>query len=423
MKKTAKYALSFVFLLLVSAFPGYAEQEPVITEFTRNGKVIRPVYGNGKITIDWQTTQDPDEKVTCTFTGSPTVRFISGNRGLVRLDGLLDNTCKINKFNTELTSHYHRDHISRAIFADAQLKKSFNYLIGPYPVLEESRNGVFNDIDARRDNEKEPLHALGIDPSGKMKDFSFINIGNFYYATFNADENITIELFKYNAPKHSNINTDGLIYRITNYGVSYLLFGDFDDPDGIGNLLEAFAEIKKRRAVYEKDIEELKERQILNIANAVGKGVDIVKTLYSPVCPRCLRYHNVNWVSVAANLIDTSLDIVQIQRAHNSYAKEIYELDKELATLPTLKADVIKWPHHAYIFDDNDRIDKIIRKMNEVVDPWFIIWQTHPAQKAHEFEEYINPERFDFHDKFKCSDKIKFEFISLLDSLNAREAS
>jgi len=145
------------------------------------------------------------------------------------------------------------------------------------------------------------------------------------YSSFIVRPDLTVELYKYLYPRESNPNDDGLIYRITHNGVSYLLL------------------------------------------------------------------------------------------------REINELDGKLASLPTLKSDVIKWPHHAHI-EDNKRANNIIMKLNTTVDPRFIIWQTHSAQNAHSFEEYIN-QNFDFHDKFKCSDTVTFKFISLLNFFNVRRAS
>jgi hypothetical protein len=89
--------------------------------------------------------------------------------------------------------------------------------------------------------------------------------------------------------------------------------------------------------------------------------------------------------------------------------------------LPFIKADVIKWPRHAHRFDDNERTDNIIRKLNDVVKPWFIIWQAHPAQDMEKFRDYIK--HFDFHDKFLSSDEREIEFVSLLDLPDTRGMS
>ena len=111
----------------------------------------------------------------------------------------------------------------------------------------------------------------------------------------------------------------------------------------------------------------------------------------------------------------------QLKRDYDAIQKEIDRLNEELAALPVLKADVIKWPRHAHIFENNEKTDAIIRKLNEVVNPRFIIWQTYSAQDAYKFEEYIK--RFNFHDKFIRSDNIDIEFVSLLNLPDARRTS
>ena len=58
------------------------------------------------------------------------------------------------------------------------------------------------------------------------------------------------------------------------------------------------------------------------------------------------------------------------------------------------------------------RADSIIAKMNNVLDPCYIIWQRHQTQSEIKFRDYI--ERFSFSDKFLCSDDAEIQIISWL---------
>jgi SAM-dependent methyltransferase len=181
---------------------------------------------------------------------------------------------------------------------------------------KSSREKVFEMLAGTGAGEHE--NVLDLAPQGKSPDRNYSqNIGDFYYSSFTIGEDISVEMVKYGKPR--NINNDGLVFRVTHKNVSYLLFGDFDDPEGIDRLLDILA---------------------------------------------------------------------------------IYEI----------KCDVIKWPHHAHKFRNSGKTDNIIRKMNEIIAPVFIIWERHFTQKG--FAEYI--ERFDFKEKFLRSDETEIVIISTL---------
>ena len=288
------------------------------------------ITGEGSITIDFQTTENTEEKVTGVFGNSATVSFKKNDAIFLRLDGLLGNPKEVNEFIVELITHYHTDHVTRSIVERCLNEGSFYRIVGPYPSLSSSRERVFALLTEREElnnqnNSENPSPAakdedpvIDISRSGirpLRSDPSFI--GGFYYSFFEVNEDIKVEIFKYESPR--NVNSDGLIFRIIHKNITYLLFGDFDDPGGIEYFL------------------------------------------------------------LLSDIID-------------------------------IRADIIKWPHHAHRFPDNERADEIIRRMNEVIKPQYIIWQRHYTQNG--FKEYIN--RFEFSPKFLCSDEAEIFVISFM---------
>ena len=305
MKKPGKLLFLLFFL---PAFLCHADPVPLVSS------------ENGTLTIDFQTTVNEDEKVKGAFTNSATVRYERGGRIFLRLDGLLGRNCELSEYITELITHYDSDHVSRSVVKRCLLEGSYGRIIAPYPLRAASRNRTFSllaEKEALAGAELKPENpVLDIVSNGEKAEPCFpLELGEFFYYYAITLDDISIEMFKYRKPRNSN--TDGLIYRITHKNVSCLLLGDFDDPEGIENLLK------------------------------LGDSVN-------------------------------------------------------------LKTDIIKWPHHAHKFPNNEKTNEILRKMNEVIDPRYIIWQRHPTQKG--FLEYI--ERFDFVDKFLSSDDTEIVVIS-----------
>ena len=277
---------------------------------------------NNTFTIDFGATENEDEKLITAIGNSPTITCQKGGQTFLRVDGLLGSP-ELNGYITDLITHYHTDHISRSVVEQCLKEGSFNRIIAPYPQLKVSKVKVFSELSGKEktspdgDTEKE-APVIDITPGGKApeRNFSAV-IGDFYYSSLEVNSDITVEMVKYGKPR--NANNDGLVYRITHKGVSCLLFGDFDDPEGINELLDIFSEYGQ-------------------------------------------------------------------------------------------KCDVIKWPHHAHRFADNQKTDGIIARMNDVLDPCYIIWERHETQSADKFREYI--QRFSFSGKFLCSDDMEIRIIS-----------
>jgi restriction endonuclease S subunit len=106
----------------------------------------------------------------------------------------------------------------------------------------------------------------------------------------------------------------------------------------------------------------------------------------------------------------------QLQELITALESEIRTLNKELRGLPVLKADIIKWPHHAHRFPESERADRVIKKLNDVVEPQYIIWQRYNNQSSEKFEDYI--ERLNLSGKCYSSDDMEITTISLLEWYN-----
>ena len=343
---------------------GYSRS--AIQEHIWRNRLFRLAMTPQRLTVDFQTTRQESEQVSGVFGGSATVSYRRGGRTFLRIDGLLNRNSELSEHTNELLTHYHTDHINRAVAERALKEEKYSRMIAPYPFLDASRARAFfllAEYAGIGDRQPDNL-ILDINPRGAPQRLGITDIGEFYYSSLSIG-GMGIEMFRYHAPR--DVNADGLLYRVTHKNVSYLLFGDFDDPAGIERLLDISAANERRR------IGILEERAALTV--------------------QLLR-------AQAAN----------DARAANEARGRIRSLNEELSRLPILKADVIKWPHHAHRFPDNETADGIISKMNEVVDPHYIIWQRHHTQRG--FTDYIK--RFDFVDKFLCSDDMEIVIISIL---------
>jgi hypothetical protein len=284
----------------------------------------------------------------------------------LRIDGLLHRNVVMSEYADELLTHYHTDHINHAAADKCMRENKYRRLIAPYPLLSASMTRTFSLLAAyaglQDQSVKPPNLILDITPDKKPLNLNITRFGDFNYSSYNVSGDVTVEMFRYDTPR--DVNSDSLIYRVTHKSVSYLLPGDFDDPAGLERILDISAANEKRR------IEIMDEISALTIR--------LIKT----------RTEN--------------RPIADIQQ-------RIDLLNGELSGLFVLKADVMKWPHHAHKFPNNQYADDIIRKMNTVIDPYYIIWQPHYTQKG--FTEYI--QRYDFVNKFISSEDTDIFIISM----------
>jgi hypothetical protein len=184
------------------------------------------------------------------------------------------------------------------------------------------------------------------------------SMGDFIYTEYKF-EDIQVGMFKYVNPREPNM--DGLIYKITYKNVSYLLPGDFDDVDALDNLLKASQENTNKKLALLEEYYELEGQM----------------------------YEH---------------DTEEIRQRRN-------KIRDDLQFLPTIRADIAKHPHHAYVFKGKGR--DIINKFYETVNPHHIIYQPHHAQiqNIEEFKKFIDDSPF--WDKFINSAEKKVKTISL----------
>jgi len=376
---------------------------------------------------DFMTTTAERERVSGSFGRTATVSYREDGKMFLRLDGLLSVNDNVDNQIIELITHYHNDHINIAEVEQAIREGSFSHLYAPYPAIAASRNRIFNSITeqagVREYNFKQENNFIEVTPANiPLSRTSNITVGDFNYSSFRINEDMTVEMYKYRNPRNGEVNHDGLIYRFTHKNVSYLLFGDFDYMNGIENLLDASAANEEQYYLKSEEISnlEIQRLQVFDELELLLHYKEYYERLsqISDDDPDFLAFKR----QLPEILEGINEQISGQERIIEGLNTEIDSLTRELSRLPFMKADVIKWPHHAHI-EDNVRADSIIRKLNTVVDPQFIIWQTHFSQDADKFEEYIRQHFPDFYKKFLCSDTITIEFLSLLDLPDANEAS
>jgi hypothetical protein len=356
----------------------------------------------GVRTIDFKTTSDTAMQVRTRFGGGATVDYGRDGRKFMRLDGILNSTDDFSPEITELVSHFHNDHISHAALENLLNEKGFARLFAPYAEREDSRNETFGlllDIIAGNPDYNSKLENRLLEITGGETPLTPARIGSmgdFYYSAFVYDGDIRLDVFKYKNPK--NPNTDGAVYQITHKNVGFLLFGDFDDPAAIQNLLETSEENGKKRA-------ELAERLS-----------DLTKQLYQ-FGQQAMVVQEVLNLSPLLGIDESSPDSYEARVLRDVLRSRVEELNamirklrSEIASLPTIQADIVKWPHHAHIFREAGSREALV-KLNEVVAPRYFIYQVHSAQDLKDFKDYI--EGFDFKDKFVNSGEQPVEFISM----------
>lgn len=224
----------------------------------RTHKPIKTIEGN-TATIDFRVS--PIEKqVYSSFDGSSTVSHERNGNLFLRTDGILNSTTTFNKGITELNTHPHIDHISLRALETRLQREDFERIISSYPINNSAKTKVFQSLNKVEKNQDYKFrHDNGILEITKntLTNIFTGTIGDFYYTVFDYDKDIKVETFKYQKPIKSNANSDGVIYLITINKVKFLLFGDFDYPKGIENLLDASKANEIEKAGKEEELSAL----------------------------------------------------------------------------------------------------------------------------------------------------------------------
>jgi hypothetical protein len=372
-------------------------------------RLTTDIPAEGVRAIDFRTTSDPAGQVRTRFGGNATVDYRRNGQKFMRLDGILNQTVDFGPEITELVSHFHNDHINLASLETLLKEKDFDRLFAPYAYLDSSRNRIFELLEENRNGrelkfkqENRILEITDMEKPFAVTDLTG-SIGDFYYAAFEYDADISVVIYKYKKPKDpKDPNTDGVIYQISHKDVSFLLFGDFDDPAGIKNLLEASAENERKQNEVDELKSVLRKREYEYEYESKNAGVFAIGVLFASEGAKPDDETLNRLESLKTRLEELENGIIGLEES-------IYELEDEIIPLPPLKADVVKWPHHAHLFEEKDR--EVIIKLNEVVDPYYFIYQVHSAQDLKKFETFIKD--FNFSKKFINSGVQPVEFISL----------
>jgi hypothetical protein len=221
-----------------------------------------------------------------------------------------------------------------------------------------------------------------------------------------------------------------------------LLFGDFDDERALAELLEVSRANKETQIALreeyfilegelhntpagEKWLRVLDNTKTPKDLGTEQLGIDLRlseysllknTSLYEKLSERLLERYQKNEEKGRVILEESNNLLEQLSGSPGiekwNRMQEISAILDQLDSLPTLRADVVKWPHHAHIF----KSQALIEQMNAVINPQYFIYQAHPSQE----ENPLNPVKFkqmieglNFKDKFINSAEYDVEIISL----------
>ena len=358
----------------------------------------------GRILIDYRTTDDENEKVLSNYDSSATVSYQRGGQTFLRVDGLIDKSTSIFENITELVTHKHDDHFKTAIAAQVLQEGSFQRIIVPNPIQEASRNDIYNLLNKQNVNISVNKQLMDIIPlNGTPLDLNFTSIGDFIHSEFTVNGDVTVEVFKY-LNSRKNINNDGLIFQITHKGVTQLLFGDMDNIKAIENLLDASMANELQRNEIDKKLSKLL-LQYIQTENEYNINYYYLN-IYLPEQSSINEYDKNTKIELQ-KIINRQQQLLKIL---DQTGESIIKLRKERNNLPVLRADVIKWMHHAHVFSETRALD-IITKLHDVVEPQYIIWQRYNNQSDIKFEDFIK--QFPFGNKCLSSGERDIIIISL----------
>jgi hypothetical protein len=362
--------------------PRYEIQEKL---WDTNAYVIR--YENGRIIYDSLKTEKEEEKVYIQFDDTATIKLVIDGKVVLQIDGLRGGTAGVREFIVELITHFHHDHISKAQVERALKEGSFRYIVSPNPVRNDSKNEIYKLL-AEKPQEKAELE-VNLYPSAQIISRKGDNvvlhetqIGNYTHSSFQVTKDIKVEMFKNNNPR--NANDDGIIYQIRHKDVGYLFFGDADDPRSLEDLLDASAANEKQYYELQEEIYNLRHQEVIvshNIAMLYLVNYNLsgnVKNSDGSVDPDAIQEEKKRLEPYVREYLE---QIDEIEEA-------IYLLKDECSKLPFLRADIIKWMHHAHI-DNSARFIAVIKKLNYVLDPTYFVYQHYGNQKTEEFIKFI----------------------------------
>lgn len=318
------------------------------------------------VTIDYHTS--PEGKQLTGSYGDTAAVIFDHAAGTYRFDGMQMRPTTQAKALYDFITHFHGDHIDYRTLERALQDGLAGQVYFPLPMLDRSmRKKSFETMQSIVDSGKYEFDinnfVCEIQLAGKDINIPVKNsfIGQFLYSQYRVGD-LTIETYRHINPKNENM--DGIIYRVQYKNVSQLNLGDYDNEEQLADLLKCSEENQKKR------LELLDEYYALEKQVYTGGGSEELK-----------------------------------QRRDALY--------EQIQLLPTVRADIVKWPHHARIFKNIE----LAEQLNRVLNPRYFIYQAHHAQAVQKFETFIW--RLSFREKFINSAKYRVDIISLIQLIKA----
>jgi len=139
-------------------------------------------------------------------------------------------------------SHFHDDHINANALEQTLNEGNYRFLVVPKIADNIQNNKALNVLRSHIAKEKpvyEDDEIIVIAPNNNEKIglFAKIEIGNFNCYRFNKQEDIGINIDIYKQRGQTDMNKSSLITKIKHKYINYLSFGDYNNIDGINELI------------------------------------------------------------------------------------------------------------------------------------------------------------------------------------------
>jgi len=344
-------------------------------------------------------------------------------------------------------SHFHDDHINANALEQTLNEGNYRFIVVPKISENIQNNKALNVLRSHIAKEKpvyEDDEIIIIAPNNNKKTglIAKVEIGNFNCYRFNLEEKIGISLDIYKQRGQTDMNKSSLITKIIHNSISYLSFGDYNNIDGINELVNLsknneeyylairdeidknylklyelkseleyhYRNLNNNQTTDENDINEFLKLFNKFLSMSINSGMDIEgikfiqnKVIEDETLPLIYKehiYYINNIIAQMIQMLNNSKGIYLngtdayihefkdlLENAFN-IAKLIRQHGSELKNYPFLRANVFKWFHHEDAFDikvDSKKIVDTVKYFNNIIRPNFIM-----------HEKGINQNSFDF---------------------------
>jgi hypothetical protein len=340
-------------------------------------------------------------------------------------------------------SHLHDDHIKANVLEQTLNEGNYRFIVVPKIADSIQNNKALNVIRNHIAKEKpyyedDEIIIIAPNDNKEILHVSKLNFGNFNYYKFEAHEDILIEIYKQKG--QTDMNKSSLITKINHKSINYLSFGDYNNIDGINELIDLSKKNEEQYLMIREEIDkkffelfkiisevEYRYRNLSNIETTNENDIKYFINLFYEILGvsvntgmeiKDLNFIQNNVINDKAkhfiykedyyyiyNLMTKIIQIINNSKGANLSGEEIYmqefkdlldnvfHLSKligqyrlELANHPFLRTNVFKWFHHEAGFDikkEKEIIDTV-KEFNKIIRPNFIMHEKGRNQKNYD---------------------------------------